>query len=219
MHIPSHAPSLPSITVYQSFGSLFPSLHSWVVLNALHPALPHTAPPIHLHASTSSSVNITMHFPTSASAPAAACLSVAFLPCVSAFHPLHLPSENIRGQQPMHAPVLPVTNGSLTLPLRRTPIRRENKWQIDRSKDPKQANSFPVDQQGHDRSYMVTVTIGSSQEEYNLLIDTGAYSTWVMAGTCELEQCLNHNTFGGEDSPSVKVSPLPMPDYKLHVQN
>ena len=95
---------------------------------------------------------------------------------------------------------------SLTLPLRRVPLRsRDNQYKILNSADPKQKNSVAVDQDGSDISYMAAVTIGDSKEEYHLLLDSAATNTWVMGQDCTSEACGKHNTFGKGDSSSLKV--------------
>lgn len=95
---------------------------------------------------------------------------------------------------------------SLTLPLRRVPIRqRENTYNIVNNADPKQENSVAIDQDGTDLSYMVAVTFGSSKEEYHLLLDSAASNTWVMGEECQTEACGRHNLFGKGDSDSLKV--------------
>jgi hypothetical protein len=96
----------------------------------------------------------------------------------------------------------------LTIPLRRVP--RDNTYDIINSEDPKQKNSVAVDQDGSDLSYMAAVTIGSSKEEYHLLLDSAASNTWVMGQDCKAEACGKHNTFGEGDSDTLKVR-LPPP--------
>jgi hypothetical protein len=95
---------------------------------------------------------------------------------------------------------------SLTLPLHRVSLSsRENKYPIVNSNDPKQSNSVAVDQDGKDVSYMVAVTIGSSKEEYHLLLDSAASNTWVMGQDCTTDACNKHNTFGKADSDTLQV--------------
>jgi hypothetical protein len=126
-------------------------------------------------------------------------LSAAFLPTTTAFYPYHYgddaPSQNSRRT---------IDPKSISLPIRRVGIR-QNTYNIVNSVDPKQANSVAVDQDGSDLSYMVAVTIGSSKEEYHLLLDSAASNTWVMAQDCASAACKTHNTFGSGDSSSLKV--------------
>jgi hypothetical protein len=99
----------------------------------------------------------------------------------------------------------PENDGSLVLPLRRVPLRRDNKYNIVQSSDPKQDKSVAIDQDGMDLSYMVAVTFGDSKEKYHLLLDSAATNTWVMAEDCKSAACGSHNTFGTSDSTSLKV--------------
>jgi len=96
---------------------------------------------------------------------------------------------------------------SLTLPIRRVPIRRENTYNIVNSRDPTQSNSVAIDQDGRDISYMVAVSFGDSKEEYHMLLDSAASNTWVMSQDCSMEACKTHALFGKGDSSTLKVSP------------
>jgi hypothetical protein len=138
--------------------------------------------------------------------------AVSLLPATTAFYPYQYgdssPVSNAR-----RTPSLPASNAntrSITLPLRRvssfTNLRaRQNTYNIVNSKDPKQANSVAIDQDGGDLSYMVAVTIGDSKEEYHLLMDSAASNTWVMGQDCTSAACKTHTTFGKGDSSSLKV--------------
>lgn len=137
----------------------------------------------------------------------------AIIPGATAFYPYE-PKYDGSNEQTRRAP-LPILHPrardaprrSLTLPLRRIPIRpRDNTYTIVNSVDPKQKNSVAVDQDGSDLSYMAAVTIGSSKEEYHLLLDSAASNTWLMSQDCKSEACGKHNTFGKGDSDSLKVS-------------
>ncbi|KAF2184281.1 acid protease [Zopfia rhizophila CBS 207.26] len=145
-----------------------------------------------------------MHIPPPVFMVTAACLSI--LPTVHAFYPYQpvyggsdKPTEQRRATRPVNSEY-----GSITLPLRRVPIRRENQHNIIKSNDPKQESSVAIDQDGTDLSYMVAVTIGSSTEEYLLLLDSAASNTWVMGQDCTSDACDSHNTFGEGDSSTLK---------------
>jgi hypothetical protein len=73
------------------------------------------------------------------------------------------------------------------------------------SNNPKEENSVAIDQDGSDLSYMVAVTIGDSEEEYHMLLDSAASNTWVMGQECSSEACKTHATFGKGDSSTLKV--------------
>jgi hypothetical protein len=139
----------------------------------------------------------------------------ALLPSVSAFYPYHY-GDSSKGYSASDA-VTPYTTSqhasdvndrrrTVTLPLQRVSLSsRQNSYNIINSGDPKQENSVAVDQDGNDLSYMVAVTIGSSKEEYHLLLDSAASNTWVMGQECTTDACKRHNTFGEGDSDSLKV--------------
>jgi hypothetical protein len=145
-------------------------------------------------------------------------LSAALLPTATAFYPYHYgdgsPAVHSRRTQPLSPETRSNHAGSIILPIRRVPtsptIRtRQNAYNIVNSNDPKQANSVAIDQDGGDLSYMVAVTIGDSKEEYHLLLDSAASNTWVMGQDCATDACKTHNTFGKEDSSSLKVCHIP----------
>lgn len=144
------------------------------------------------------------------SSSAVACLSL--LPVVSAFYPYTPVYSEIHSRKDFHRSVrraegTPNTrDGSVSLSIRRTPTRRANNYNIIRSQPPTQSNSAAIDQDGTDFSYMVTVTFGSSSEEYHMLLDSAASNTWVMGGDCVSDVCNAHNTFGNGDSTSLTIS-------------
>jgi hypothetical protein len=142
-------------------------------------------------------------------------VACALLPSVSAFYPYHYGDESngnsarraVHPQTPdQHKSDVTEARSSITLPLHRVPLSsRQNDYNIVNNNDPKQANSVAVDQDGKDLSYMVAVTIGSSKEEYHLLLDSAASNTWVMGQECSTDACKRHNTFGEGDSDTLKV--------------
>jgi hypothetical protein len=142
-------------------------------------------------------------------------VACALLPSVTAFYPYHYGDgsegnsarRGLSSSEPSrHNADANNPRSSLTLPLHRVPLSsRENKYPIVSSNDPKQSNSVAVDQDGKDISYMVAVTIGSSKDEYHLLLDSAASNTWVMGQECSTDACKKHNTFGKGDSGTLKV--------------
>ncbi|KAF2013701.1 acid protease [Aaosphaeria arxii CBS 175.79] len=136
----------------------------------------------------------------------AACLSLSLLPTATAFYPYHFPSgsDNNAGAS-RRASIPHAARGPLSLPIRRVQLPRDNIYNIVNSKDPSQANSVAIDQDGNDLSYMVAVTIGDSKEEYHLLLDSAASNTWVMGQECSSEACKTHNLFGVGDSSTLKT--------------
>lgn len=141
---------------------------------------------------------------------AVACLSL--LPLVSAFYPYVPVYPKINSRKDLYESIrhaedaLNPRDDSISLSIRRTLTRRTNKYNIISAQPPTQSNSVAVDQDGTDFSYMVTVTFGTSSEEYYMLLDSAASNTWVMGGDCTSDVCNAHNTFGNGDSTSLTVS-------------
>jgi hypothetical protein len=141
----------------------------------------------------------------------AACLSL--LPLVSAFYP-YIPPEYTNTPSPRsiraihHESPRESRDGFFAMPIRRTPHKRTNSYNIINNNTPKQSNSVAVDQDGTDFSYMVAVTFGTSSEEYHMLVDAASSNTWVMSSECETDACKTHNTLGKGDSSSLIVSIL-----------
>ena len=148
-----------------------------------------------------------MHIPSTS---AVACLSL--LPLVSAFYPYVPVYPIIHSRKDLYESVrhaedaLNSRDDSISLSIRRTLTRRTNKYNIISAQPPTQSNSVSVDQDGTDFSYMVTITFGTSSEEYHMLLDSAASNTWIMGGDCTSDVCNTHNTFGNGDSTSLTVS-------------
>ncbi len=83
-------------------------------------------------------------------------------------------------------------------------MKRENKFPVVFSKQPDQPNALAIDQDGSDFSYFSTVKFGSEGKEMYMLIDTGSANTWVMGSSCKSASCGIHNTFGPDDSTTLK---------------
>jgi hypothetical protein len=136
-------------------------------------------------------------------------LPAALLPTVTAFYPYEY-SDN-SGSSSAARRTAPSSNTqpkTISFPLRRARaplLPRDNLYNIVHSKDPAQKNSVAIDQDGRDISYLVAVTFGDSKEEYNLLLDSAASNTWVMAQDCVSDACTTHATFGKGDSSTLKV--------------
>lgn len=144
----------------------------------------------------------------------------AILPLATAFYPYHPSPAGTKSAHPRRD-ARDAARRSLSLPVRRVPLRsRDNQYDVLKSAEPKGSNSVAVDQDGGDISYMAAVKIGSSQEEYYLLLDSAASNTWVMGGDCTSEACGKHNTFGKGDSDSLKVCTSHLPLFftpRIHV--
>ena len=140
---------------------------------------------------------------------AVACL--ALVPAATAFYPYERPTDKksvLRHADDSTNTELGSSHTerrapSFTLPLQR--VRRDNKYNIVTATQPTQSNSAGVEKDGTDLSYMVSVTIGDSKEEYHMLLDSAASNTWVMGEECQTSACAAHNIFGNTDSKSLKV--------------
>jgi hypothetical protein len=125
------------------------------------------------------------------------------------FYPFYIPTsdEDHTSKTSPRAVQRPRSNdhAPLRMRLRRILTKRKNSFSIIPAADPKQANSLGIDQDGTDFSYFCAFKIGTSQEEYYLLLDSAASNTWVMGSGCSTDACTIHNTFGPPDSSSLKV--------------
>ncbi|KAF5108922.1 hypothetical protein DV453_001863 [Geotrichum candidum] len=68
-----------------------------------------------------------------------------------------------------------------------------------------------VDQDGHDISYYIEVTVGSStdassKKPFNLVVDTGSFYTWVYSINCTSSVCTSHNRLDPTDSESLEIT-------------
>lgn len=100
------------------------------------------------------------------------------------------------------------TDSSTTLELKRVPgpFRRDNKYKVIMADTPSTPNSAALDQDGQDFSYFAVATLGSKKQTMWLLLDTGGQNSWVFGSDCTSDACQQHNTFGAEDSQTLKVS-------------
>ncbi|KAH7061431.1 aspartic peptidase domain-containing protein [Macrophomina phaseolina] len=126
------------------------------------------------------------------------------LPLAAAFYPYAFEASAVISR---HEPQPDASSGSsFTVPIRRTPVRRDNQFNVVAANEPSQSNSVAVDTDGSDFSYFSTFKFGSSQTAYYLLLDSGAANTWVMGSDCGTDSCAKHNTLGTADSSSLKVT-------------
>lgn len=132
-----------------------------------------------------------------------------------AFYPYHLETllENSKDARVRNAPraenAKDITRGSINLPLRRTPVKRQTpQYTIISALEPTQTGSAGIDTVPGDFIYIVDMKYGSSNKEFHMLVDTAASNTWVMSSSCTTEICKAHNTLGQSDSPSLEVYEL-----------
>jgi len=83
--------------------------------------------------------------------------------------------------------------------------KRENKFSVQLSNPATFGpNSLAINQDGSDYSYFSTMRFGSKEQDMYMLIDTGSANTWVFSSDCKAMTCSIHNTFGKEDSTTLK---------------
>lgn len=70
-------------------------------------------------------------------------------------------------------------------------------------------NAMAIDEDGQDFSYFSNMKFGSQGTDMWMLIDTGAANTWVMGSDCTTSACLNHDTFGSQNSSTLRTTTTP----------
>jgi cathepsin D len=85
-------------------------------------------------------------------------------------------------------------------------VKRDNKFPVVYSNQPTVPNALAINQDGSDFSYFSTVKFGSDGKEMYMLIDTGSANTWVFGSNCKSASCGLHNTFGADDSTTLKMT-------------
>ena len=81
---------------------------------------------------------------------------------------------------------------------------RDNDYELVEAEDPTGEHSVGIDQDGTDFSYFIEVKFGAEEKPLYMLLDTGASTTWVMGHDCASEACTKHNSFGPDDSSTLK---------------
>lgn len=71
---------------------------------------------------------------------------------------------------------------------------------------PTTEKSVAVNQDGFDLTYFIEVRVGSKEEPFKLVIDTGSSDTWVPSSTCETRACGVHEKFDFEQSDTFRNS-------------
>ncbi|KAK3903855.1 acid protease [Staphylotrichum tortipilum] len=82
--------------------------------------------------------------------------------------------------------------------------KRKNAYSVSEPNAPTTSNSAGIYQFGPDYSYFIKAQVGSAQQSFYMLLDTGAANTWLMGSDCPSEACLMHNTFDPSTSKSWK---------------
>ncbi|EAW10169.1 pepsin-like aspartic protease [Aspergillus clavatus NRRL 1] len=96
---------------------------------------------------------------------------------------------------------------SITLDIKKMPVRRDNKYRIVIADTPTTPNTAALSQDGMDYSYFCAVDVGSQRQRMWMLLDTGGPNTWVFSSECETETCTNHTRFEQPASKTLKPEP------------
>ncbi len=123
----------------------------------------------------------------------------------TAFYPYAPPGSTTPTRRAVE-PVERRDDNVIRMPIRRTPVKRDNTFNVISAEPPSQTDSIGVHQDGSDFSYFSNFRFGTSEEDYHMLIDSGASNTWVMSSECSTDACGAHDLFGSEDSTSLTVS-------------
>lgn len=86
---------------------------------------------------------------------------------------------------------------------------RDNNYALVKGDEPSMTHSVSIDNDGHDLSYFSTVKFGSKGQEMLMLLDTGGTNTWVFGSDCKSPACQQHNTFGDQNSATLKINTDP----------
>lgn len=82
--------------------------------------------------------------------------------------------------------------------------RRENVYDIFEALPTEEPLTTGLNQDGTDYSYFAGVQLGSKGKVLQMLIDTGAGSTWVMGTDCTTKACGYHESYGPKDSDTFQ---------------
>ncbi|GKZ64816.1 hypothetical protein AnigIFM50267_005887 [Aspergillus niger] len=117
------------------------------------------------------------------------------------FLPVPKPSDALADDSTSSA-----SDESLSLNIKRIPVRRDNDFKIVVAETPSWSNTAALDQDGSDISYISVVNIGSDEKSMYMLLDTGGSDTWVFGSNCTSTPCTMHNTFGSDDSSTLEMT-------------
>ncbi|KKK14673.1 hypothetical protein P175DRAFT_0505085 [Aspergillus ochraceoroseus IBT 24754] len=118
------------------------------------------------------------------------------------FVPLNL----LSGDRPQDHVDAASGDDTLTLDVRRVPVRRDNRYKVVLADTPTASDTVALNQDGYDFSYFSTVNIGSPGQPVWMMLDTGGANTWVFGADCTATACELHNTFGENSSPTVNMT-------------
>ncbi|KAL2021564.1 hypothetical protein VTK56DRAFT_7063 [Thermocarpiscus australiensis] len=87
--------------------------------------------------------------------------------------------------------------------------KRENMYSVSEPCAPTTSNSAGIYQYGPDYSYFIKAQVGSAQQPFYMLLDTGAANTWLMGSNCQSEACKMHNTLDPSSSKTWRTGNKP----------
>ncbi|KAL2257351.1 hypothetical protein VTK26DRAFT_293 [Humicola hyalothermophila] len=83
--------------------------------------------------------------------------------------------------------------------------QRAGSYQISEPVKPTAPNSAGIYQFGPDYSYFIQARVGSTEQPFYMLLDTGAANTWLMGSDCESEACKMHSVFDPASSKTWRT--------------
>jgi hypothetical protein len=87
--------------------------------------------------------------------------------------------------------------------------KRKNTYAVSKPANPTAPNSAGIYQYGPDYSYFIRVQVGTAQQPFYMLLDTGASNTWLMGSDCNSDACHLHDTFDPSTSKSWRTDKKP----------
>lgn len=75
---------------------------------------------------------------------------------------------------------------------------------VTKAQDPSSPHTIGLDIEANDVGYFATIQIGSSNNNFKMLIDSGSSDTWVAGSDCS--SCSTQNKLGTQSSKSLKLS-------------
>lgn len=79
----------------------------------------------------------------------------------------------------------------------------DNEKQIDSIMSSKAVGTGQVNDYANDIAYYIEVQLGSDQQNFSLVIDTGSYYTWVYGVNCTSDSCIGHQQFNTNNSTTI----------------
>ncbi|KAK4242079.1 hypothetical protein C8A03DRAFT_40502 [Achaetomium macrosporum] len=83
--------------------------------------------------------------------------------------------------------------------------KRKNEYSVSEPAVPTTSNSAGIYQAGPDYSYFIKAQVGSAQQSFYMLLDTGAANSWLMGSDCQSDACKLHTTFDPSSSKTWRT--------------